>query len=60
MLEETGQRKLNDDERIFIKGINVRSENTKLTLKFAYEKSVVQELINGKLKAIERKQPASE
>jgi len=58
--EETGQRKLNDDERIFIKGINVKNENAKLTLKFAYEKSVVQELLNSKLKAIERNQPSSE
>ena len=55
-----GQRKLNDDERIFISGISVKSENAKLMIKFAYEKSVIQELINSKLKLIERTRTASE
>jgi len=56
ILDKDGQKKLDDDARILINGIAVGNQGKNLTLEFVYEKSVVQELINRKLKEAEAKQ----
>jgi len=57
---DKGKEGLDDDQKILVGGLNVKSEGKSLTINFAYEKSVIQEMINRRLKAIESKQPASE
>jgi hypothetical protein len=56
MLNNKEPKRFGDDEMILIRGVNVSSEAKTVTINFAYEKSVIQELINRKLKEAEIKQ----
>ncbi len=49
-------KNISDDEKILINGLKVSNDGKTLTIKVAYEKSVIQEMIKRKLKEIEVKQ----
>jgi len=49
-------KNMREDERILINGLTATSSGKTLVIKAAYEKSVIQELINRQLKEIEVKQ----
>ncbi|MBA2619820.1 MAG: hypothetical protein H0U87_01320 [Acidobacteria bacterium] len=53
--DETNVKKLTDDERALFKGVKVSSENNNVILNFTYQKSVIQEMINRKLKENSKK-----
>jgi len=56
IMDKDGRKKLDDDARILINGITVGNEGKNITLKFVYEKSIIQELISRKLREAEAKQ----
>jgi len=55
LMDERKLKRLSEDERILFQGVTANNENKNLTLKFTYQKSVIQEIINRKLKELEQK-----
>ena len=49
-------KNISDEEKILINGLKVSNDGKTLTIKVAYEKSVIQEMIKRKLKESEVKQ----
>jgi hypothetical protein len=49
-------KNISDEEKILINGLKVSNDGKTLTIKVAYEKSVIQEMIKRKLKENEVKQ----
>lgn len=54
LLPQNGLRKLSDNEKTLFEGMKANSEGNNVTLKFAYQKSVIQEMINRNLKENEK------
>lgn len=49
LLDEQGLKNLSSDERTLLSGAKVNSKNNSIILNFAYQKSVIREVINRKL-----------
>ena len=55
LMDESKQKRLSDEEKIFLQGVTANNEDKNLTLKFAYQKSVIHEMINRGLQELKQK-----
>lgn len=60
LMNEKSEKKLSEDGKVLFQGVKVKNEDKNVTLKFAYQKSVVHEMINRKLQDIETEIKLSE